>query len=291
MFLKSAILVWRFFGAGYSVRYIYIDEAGTSAKEPVTVVVAIIVKPDNHWTAVRKEISELIKTVPEQHRQGFLFHAKAVWGDKRLREGWPLKDRLKLIASFAIIPAKFGLTIALGKMRRDAGGQVALDSNNLNKHFSLAQWHHARAFKQCVLEADGYLRERCDEGEIGTLIAEDVPEMRRQLRMAFEMARVLYVPPQLLDINGGSMHQGISQIQDGIQFADKNQAPLLQIADACAFCFRRFFSEQSYGNQLVQAMGIDLKIQDWLGPMSSGLFSHEPILRTSPYPIRFSDDG
>lgn len=274
---------------GIPVRYIYVDEAGTSAQEPVTVVVGIIVKPDEHWAAVREEISSLVGSVPEQYRSGFHFHAKSIWGDKKYRDGWPMEDRLRLISQFASIPVRLGLSIALGKVRRDAGGQESLDHFKLNQRFSLAQWHHAQAFAACALRADGYLRERCDEGEIATLIAEDVPEMRAQIRGMFEIAKYFYVPPHIV---GDQMpHQGISQIQDGIQFAEKSQAPLLQVADACAFCFRRFFSEQSYGVDLIRSMGLNLNPSEWMGPWSYQIFSHDPVLRKSPYPLHFPGDG
>lgn len=275
------------------MRYIYVDEAGTSAVEPVTVVVGIIVKPDDHWIAARREISRLIETVPEPYRDGFHFHAKSIWGDKRYRDGWSLEERLKLIGGFASIPSRLGMSIALGKVRRDAGGQEILDQFMLNSHMSLPQWQHAMAFAECMKKADGYLRERCDVGEIATLIAEDIPEMRTNLRTAFEVAKRLYVPPQLLVDAGneGRLHQGISQIQDGVQFAAKTQAPLLQVADACAFCFRRFFSDQSHGELLVRLMGLWLDFEEWSGPMSASIFSHDAIRRESPYPLDFPGEG
>lgn len=258
------------------------DEAGTSASEPVTVVVGIIVKPDEKWNAVLQETVRLKKTVPERYRDGFIFHAKTIWGDPSLREGWPIKDRLKLIAEYASIPVRFGLSIAVGKIRRDAGGEEMLSRTGLGESHSLAQWHHVQAFMECVLKADGYLRERCEVGEIATLIAEDIPEMRQRLRGGFEIARRLYIPDKFLGIQG-RRQQGISQIQDGVQFVDKLQAPLLQVADACAFSLRRFFSNQKYGDALIRAMGVTLEREQWSGPMSSSIFTNDPVLRYSPY--------
>ena len=139
--------------------------------------------------------------------------------------------------------------------------------------------------------ADAYLRERCAEGEIGTLIAEDVPEMRNRLRGAFEVAKRLFIPAELLGVDSAAYKQGISQIQDGIHFAEKVQAPLLQIADACAFCLRRFFSEQSHGAELVHAMGLNLDIKEWIAPFSAAIISGDPRLRSIPYPLRFPGDG
>lgn len=276
------------------MRYIYVDEAGTSANEPVSVVVGIITKPDADLLAVRKEMRLLLELVPSQHRNGFHFHAKDVWGHPRYREGWSKMDRLKLISRFAQLPVKLGLAISVGKVRRDAPWPPKGFEKQHPSKMTQAQWHHALAFSDCAVQADTYLRERCEEGEIATLIAEDIPEMRRNLRTIFEVAKILYFPlsaeflrPTIDEKKTGRIVQrpigGISRIQDGVQFAEKRQAPLLQIADACAFSLRRFFSQQEYGVELVQAMGLQLNIEDWLGPQSSQIFCHEPILRSDPY--------
>jgi hypothetical protein len=263
------------------------DEAGTSAGEPVTVVVGVITKPDEYWRAVHKEIIRLKNTVPEHYRSGFVFHAKTVWGDPSLREGWSKEDRLKLIADFASIPLRLGLTIALGKVRRDSDDTDVLSQMGLDRQFSLAQWHHLMAFVLCIQKVDGYLRERCAEDEIATLIAEDVPDMRRHLCTMFDIVKRQYAPLAAPGLVSGRLHQGVSRIQDSINFAEKTQAPLLQVADACAFSFRRFFAGQSHGEELIAAMGLSLDRQEWSGPASGGLFSKDPILRRSLYPTDF----
>lgn len=271
---------------GRSVRYIYVDEAGTAAREPVTVVVGVIVKPDAHWKEISAELSRLRMLVPERYREDFVFHAKTVWGNPRLRDGWSMQERLELIAAYAAITKKFGLSIALGKVRRDAGGQELLDKAGATGQLSLANWHHIQAFAECMLKADAYLRERCDEYEIGTLIVEDIPEMRDKLRAIFSVAQHLYIPDHVIGSEmNGRRQQGISRIPDGVHFAGKDQSAFLQIADACAFSFRRFFAGQEHGQYLVEAMGLDLSDPAWFGPMSAALFSPDPILRLSPYPI------
>jgi hypothetical protein len=93
--------------------------------------------------------------------------------------------------------------------------------------------------------------------------------MRSQLQRMFEVAKVIYIPDHVLGVENGRRQQGISQIQGGVQFADKAQAPILQVADACAFSFRRFFANQEYGSELIAAMGLKLDKDEWSGPMSS----------------------
>ena len=262
------------------MRYIYLDEAGTSAKEPVSVVVGIIVRTDEHWNTAQQELDRVLKAVPDRYRDGFVFHAKSIWGSKRLREGWSKDDRLRLIADVAMIPAKLGLSIALGKTNRVGPSQEIVDRFELRGQFSPAEFDHLMAFLMCVQHADGYLRERGEPHEIATLIAEDMPEMRTRLRRGFELAKSPMMARHEFD-QGDEPFQGITKIKDGIQFATKTQAPLLQIADACAFSLRRFFAGQNHGEALVRSMGLALDPADWGGQASSALFTSDPLLRQS----------
>jgi hypothetical protein len=53
-----------------SVRLIYVDEAETSANEPVTIVVGIIVRADLQWAAAALGIKQTIdRFVPVELRQ------------------------------------------------------------------------------------------------------------------------------------------------------------------------------------------------------------------------------
>lgn len=51
------------------VRFIYTDEAGTSANEPVTVVVALVVDADTQWMPAFQRISALLERVPATPRR------------------------------------------------------------------------------------------------------------------------------------------------------------------------------------------------------------------------------
>ena len=63
-----------------AVRYIYVDEAGTSAHEPITIVVGIIIHADRHWKLAEAEVRKVLDLVPQSFRRDFIFHAKTVWG-------------------------------------------------------------------------------------------------------------------------------------------------------------------------------------------------------------------
>lgn len=261
------------------VRFVYIDEAGTSAGEPVTVVNGIIVNADSHWLAAEQELNRVLEKVPSRFRDGFVFHAKTIWGSKQYREGWSREDRFDLIKEVASIPKRLNLPISIGKVRRDAP-----HPSDMDLPMSKSQFQHFIAFMHCLIMSDAFLREHCPPDEIATVIAEDVDEMRRFLKMAIPIAKSVYVPevdaelrPTMLEMITGNVTQrprwGIERIKDGVQFASKDAAPLLQIADACAFSFRRFFADQSGGDELVRAiLGYRLFPYDWAGPCSYAIF-------------------
>ncbi|WP_030541649.1 DUF3800 domain-containing protein [Sphingobium sp. DC-2] len=290
-------------GGDLPVRYIYIDEAGTSANEPVTVVVGVIISPDEQYFEAEKMVAEVLDRVPLQFRSKFIFHAKSIWGDPKYRDGWSREDRKKLILDMCDIPRRLRLPIALGKVRRDSGGQSVIDQRNIP--MKLSEWHHFMAFAGCLVRADAYLRDSCGPREVATVIAEDVPTMRQRLREAVTVAKAmrpalppdpnLLRPTQYERATGRTTQQirwGIERIRDGIHFAEKGDAPFLQIADACAFAFRRFFAQQDGGDELVRSiLGYSLAAADWSGPISQSLFDPLPTgtvasaFRASPDPI------
>jgi hypothetical protein len=76
-------------------------------------------------------------------------------------------------------------------------------------------------------------------------------------------------------ITGFESHSGpVDRIVDTVYFAEKDEAPLLQIADACAFCFRRYLAGQKYGGLWIKEMlGFELVWDQWQGPSSEMVFS------------------
>lgn len=274
---------------GYPMRYVYIDEAGTSAKEDYTVVVGVIIKPDAHWRQAEEAVLKLYQSVPPQHRKGFLFHSKAVWGSKKYRDGWSKEERLALIGNMAALPVRLGLSVAVGVAYRDAALAPLAERCDL----SLADFNHMEAFIACAQRADLFLRERCDPNEIAIAVCEDIPEKRRFLKISLQVAEHSYVPidpsrarPTKAEMASGVVGQrfvsGVTHIKDGLHFAAKADSVLLQLADACAFAIRRFLNEQEHGEALVRAMGADWDIEDWRHINSADLLSNDPRLRLSP---------
>lgn len=243
------------------LRYIYLDEAGTSASEPVSVVVGVIVDADKHWRLAQEKVNELLaKYVPPSLKGSFVFHAKSVWGDKSLRDSWPLEDRIALLCEIMAIPRELRMAVSVGVVQR-----AMPHIDNGNGTFSKAEMHHLMAFCLCVSDADSWLRNNAGQSEVATLICEDVPRMRRFLRLGLQFLKVnpwylkesKIVSPEEgrnIEANQKDYIIKVERIIDTVHFVEKADGPLLQIADACAFAFRRCLAGQSYGDIFLQVV-------------------------------------
>ena len=270
---------------GALVRLIYTDEAGTSAKEPVCVVASIVVHGDNQWYPLQSEIKRIIaERVPISLQENFHFHTTEIFsGGKRInRDEWSFDDRLDFIKEILCLPLVHDVPIAVGiEFKRDWGELIEkfrqkpkfrfLDSNKFS---------HLMAFNACMERSDFFLRKYLGGKEIGAVVAEDVPEMKELITAAGlfpkESPEPITVPAELLrwerwqEILGEAPEPHILKIEhivDVPHFVKKGKAPLLQLADACAFAFRRCLSKKSHGDDLVCAM---------LGPHHGPTFVNEP---------------
>lgn len=274
------------------VRYIYVDEAGTTAREPVTIVAGIIIHADTQYGPVEDKLAAVLEQVPPPLRPGFISHAKTVWGSKKYQDHWSKEDRIAFLKSMMSLPRECGLAIALGIARRTAPFNPTDVPKGLR--VSREQFHHTLAFGLCVSRADKFLRDYCDPNEVGTVVAENIPETERLLRMFVKHMRtspIIHRPEHLTPtaaerLTGVLRQDGVNavtKVKDTIHFVSKEDGPLIQIADAVAYGFRRYFAEESLGDEYVRAMlGTDLVRSDWDGFISGGLWSFgQPRLRQS----------
>ena len=237
------------------VRFIYVDEAGISANEPVTVVVGLIIHADTQWRLSEAKVREVLEAVPDCFRQNFIFHAKTVWGSKIYREKWNMKDRLAFLREMMSIPYQLNIPIALSIGRRNA--EIPHP-----KGLAKEKFQHAMAFVYCMAKADAYLKRYGEPGEVATIVAEDVPNLRRFFRALLPFIRdrsswldsLTFKKGEMLNAEDLDPSWKISRIIDTVHFTEKAHAPLLQIADACAYGFRRFFSGQTYGMHFVSSI-------------------------------------
>lgn len=264
------------------MRFIYTDEAGISAKEPVSVTAGVIVDADSQWRRAEASLHAIYDAhVPAQYRSNFIFHATEVFsGGKRIdRAVWPLEARFNLLLSVVALPRMLGIGICVGKVRRDAQYPSPVPG------ITPLQWQHIESLFYCLQAADGWVRDNCAPNEIATVVSEDTAELKGLIKVVATVLREIRfehadptssIPTKLEKALGVSLHAAeskVTRIVDCVHLAEKKHAILLQLADACAFSFRRFFAELPRGEELVAAMlGRALEIEDWLGPASGAAF-------------------
>jgi hypothetical protein len=266
------------------VRYIYVDEAGTSAPEPVSVVVGIIVHPDTQWLAVESEINRLLdEYVPREIRRGFVFHATEVFSGGRYRDRWPRDRRSALLHEMLSIPKRFGLPVAYAMTRRNAFAPSIYESVAPHK-LKPASFDHFMAFVMCVGHADRHLRLYTHDSEVATLVLEDVSHMRKLLRAVPSLMRNLPIrtsaehihrigAPSRSDAVEPPEELKVSKIVDCAHYAEKSEAPLLQLADACAFTLRRWVNRESHGEDLIRSLRDETpEVSGFAQPASAGVF-------------------
>jgi hypothetical protein len=284
---------------------IYVDEAGTSQHEPVRVVCAVIVDLNKKWREAEAALQNAFQAVPVRYRQGFVFHAKSIWGNPKYRDDWPIAERIAFLKSVMRIPYELGIPFSIGKVRSDAP-----ENDHFLETVNTKPWHwqHARAFFNAVERADFYLRYYGEEGEVGTIVAEDIDKAKRFVRgiiKSFQLPenQEYIIMPQYNNETSSVLHElRLTQIIDRVHFVDKGGAPLLQIADGIAFAFRRWLAGEELGDEFVRAVTDEesarkeLKWEDWQGPASHVLFRHglgipkrKPDLGTLPV-IRFGTE-
>lgn len=213
------------------MRRIYIDESGTSEREPVAVVAGVIIDADKQWREADRRLALLREELGLP--RDFVFHAKDIFANKKGVEafGWDIHKRIQIIGAVITIATELNVPQAYGWFhKRDAGPRYGKGD---------AHW---LAFTFCLWAADQYVRAMHPD-EVATVIAEDSPDMRKRLKKVPAMLR----DPELRE---KTVLTPIGNIVDSIHFAEKDEATLLQIADCCAFAMRRYISSQRHGSRL-----------------------------------------
>jgi hypothetical protein len=263
------------------MRFVYMDEAGTDADSPVTMVVGLIVNADTQLMDAEAAIREVNDGVPASLRKGeFIFHADAIWSDPKYRAEWALSDRIAVLKRMMALPRRLQIPIAFGMVRRNASTETV-------GRLSAAQVHHVRAFECCVARADKHIREFAHPREIGSIVSEDVPEMRRFLKAAVSRFRdnPVVLGPGLVQPTEEEKQLGyikqesefrVSRIRKSVLFVEKDEDPLTQLADAIAFGLKRYHSEQHLGADFATAIFGSQQpvppLSDFTTPTSSGVW-------------------
>ena len=248
-----------------SLKYAYMDEAGTSEREQVSVVLSVIVDADAQWRSAEAEIIEAVKTIPRHLLEGFVYSAKVVYNDPKFRRGWADEDRFAFLYRMMSIPRKLRIPICFGFQRR--GNEI--DPNLLITPPGVAdlkawQMDHLSAFMECTWEIEDFMKANTPPNEACSIKAECM-DMEPTLNKALRFMKRMPVPGVGTPI--------VQRIIDKIEFLEKDDSPMLWLADSCAYAFRRFLAGQKYGDEAIETVvGHRLEPNDWAVDSRSATF-------------------
>ncbi len=238
---------------------VYLDEAGIASNDRVTAVAAITVHSDEQWLAAVNEINGVInKHVPQSIRaEGFIPHATDVFEDD-YGGRWPLPSRIAYMHDLLYLVEHCSLGLGWG-VTRDA-----LRLTSLPEGLTPEQGRHAFAFELCLCQTDRGIREYFAEPQ-GTAIAicekNDLSSFLQWVA-AHVSRNPLIIPaePTMGDLAFGVESNGTEQVFrvermiDTVHFVAKGQAPLMGLADACAWAIKRFIWGLGYAEEYMLSL-------------------------------------
>lgn len=292
---------------GELVRLIYSDEAGTSAKEKVAVVAAILVHGDKQVRVLEQEIARVVKDkVPEQFQQDFYIHTTDIFHGSKpgWREQWSREDRLEFIKEIARLPFVHDIPVAAAMSCKTTKWNEVLPSGALKQlRMTSDQYYHLLTFANCMERADLFLRKYLGGQESGMIIAEDEPVMKGFLSdygLIFRDHNIVLEKEacrsqkwqSALGVSPEAVDHRIDCILEVPHFVKKTQSRLIQLADVIAFSFRRCLEKQSHGNDLVCAvLGLSegtafINEPAWFDVASKGLFNTDSFVGEEALQLR-----
>jgi len=204
-------------------RFAHLDEAGTSAAEPHAIVAGIISNPDQQWKALQQYLSDMADDlIPADLRKEIIFHAKDIWHGtgKFPKERFSRERRNLILQEIAKIPKKFAVPVIVGGIEKSKS-QFEKRPRELS---------YAIAFGLAAVGVEYFLREYCEQSEIATLIAEDVPEMRRHAKEGYDRLQ----EPEHWNPETAPLLP-LTRIVETPHFVEKKDSSILQVADTIAF--------------------------------------------------------
>lgn len=238
---RSPARTWRGTSHGDRLmRMVYLDEAGISnpQHEPYVVVAGPLIHADKTWKAVEEHLDAMAdRYAPPDKRDEFVFHATDLFSGGKFfpRDKWEREARWKILDELTEIPRKFHLPLSVGWVER---AKFAASFPHLD---AAGQMVNAQtvAFAICAYGIELYMRKGGDigKGEVASIVMENNDQARKQIKEFQRFSR----NPKNADLlkSAGFGQMVLTRIIDTVHFAEKGHSSPLQIADVCAFVFKR----------------------------------------------------
>jgi hypothetical protein len=228
------------------VRLIYIDEAGLSRpqEEPYLTVAGVIVNADKELDQIEGRLGEIIKRhIPEEHQKDFVFHAHEFMSGRGIFDKGKvaIAKRLEIAKALAQIIVDLKLPLPYGYIEKKHFPQT-VTPNPSTSPSELLRFAHVSAFMSCAVQIDQWMRLNA-KGEVCALIVE-----HNSNSQVFMKETQLY--HQDKDIPGLTDEQRkyfpLQKIKEEPWFQEKRKLSPLQLADFCAYIYKRLLMDQHH---------------------------------------------
>jgi hypothetical protein len=245
---------------------VYLDEAGTGklSNEPILVVAGVIV-PDQQWLEVNARIRALIKEhIPREQQSGFVFHATDLFhgsGGMRFLKHSP-ELRHSILEQLVSIPEALHLPIVHGWIDR----QELADRYPTASEQEVKKAAQGMASIICTCAVERFTRVYGAATELAIMVYENNSECRKLVK---ELHANLQNPDSAasrIDKKHYAAWESflpLERVIDTAHFAEKSEAPILQLADASTWVIRRRLCRKEdsvrFANRLQNQMVVNPK--------------------------------
>jgi hypothetical protein len=222
---------------------VYLDESGIGdiQNEKYVVVAGVVVQAEQ-YKAVQKRIEDVRdRYVPEKYRKGFVFHATDLFqGSEKLisRDEFPMAERHNALEELISIASELNLPVVQAHHDREV---VRHDRPELNAQDAVV-FTQAIAATSCMLLIESFIQRYALPSTLALLIYENndqakklVKSMHKQMQDAENVAKLS--DPK--DVERVKRVVPLQRVIDIAHFAEKSEAPILQLADVCAYFIKR----------------------------------------------------
>jgi hypothetical protein len=234
------------------VRLVYLDEAGTSAHEPIVVFSGVMIHGNDQLVPLENALDDLVKKhIPDDDQDGFIFHATNIFsGTKYFKDEikWPFERRMAILNDLAELPAKFELPVAVGFVQKAGFPSQSLQRDLTQKEMNVGT--QAVAFAMCTMQIERAMREAFPD-EIALMVAEDNHEAKN----AIKEAHLKFRSKEFLQADGIPIDCfPLTRIRDTVHFAKKPESKPLQLADTCAFIVKGHLTRNKFNPRLYEIL-------------------------------------
>lgn len=256
------------------MRFVFLDEGGISRDEPIAVVGGVFVHGDEQLIPLEDHLERLVrKHIPEKDWEGFYFHAKDIWNNKKYfsdKEKWPWEKRAAILDDLADIPKALQIPILFSSAHKERLLQPHM-SLGISEH-EKSVTAHAMVFSSCLISAEEHMGAIWPD-EVAQIVSEDnrdaranIKEVHSLLRNPAALIRAEIAQPGALPLR---------RVRGPVLFAEKSEFRALQLADFCTFMIRRRLVRHDFRS----ARFYD-KLRHWMVVLPMG---DEPTRTIYPY--------